>query len=116
VVTFEEAVRKRPGMYFGAGRESIELPTCILQSVVDNALHGVPGDHGHGPVAVEVTADLRFTVADGQAADLDSRGERMPGYYGSVIGPRRWALAAAVAFSTRTLIEIRVGGRGRRRS
>jgi hypothetical protein len=112
VVTFEEAVRKRPGMYFGAGRESIELPTCILQSVVDNALHGVPGDHGHGPVAVEVTADLRFTVADGQAADLDSRGERMPGYYGSVIGPRRRPqLRSAPVRSSRSGSAAGVGAR-----
>ena len=110
VLSFEEAVRKRPGMYFRTGPESPDLPTSILLEVVYDALH--PADGGHRQVDVEVTADLRFTVTADQPPDLDDLGEPKPGLYGSLIGKSRWALAAAAALSTRTHIEIWADGRG----
>lgn len=110
VLSFEEAVRKRPGMYFAAEPDSPDLPTSILQGVINDALHAAGG--GHRPVDVEIAADLSFTVTDDQALDLDDLGEPKPGFYGSLIGKSRWALAAAAALSTSTLIEVRAGGRG----
>jgi len=110
LLSFEEAVRKRPVMYFGAGSASPDLPTSILRGVINDALHPVGG--GHRRADAEVTADLRFTVTDDQLPDLDHLGEPRPGFYGSLIGKTRWALAAAAALSTRTLIEVRAGGRG----
>lgn len=111
LLSFEEAVRKRPGMYFGADAGSPDLPTSILLAVISDALHPAEGE-GHRPVDAEVTADLRFTVTDDQPQDLNDLGQLKPGFYGSVIVRRRWALAAAAAFSTRTLIDVRAGGRG----
>src|SRR5579862_4633869 len=111
VLSFDEAVRKRPGMYFGAGPESPDLPTGILQAVTNDALHAVGGGT-HRLVNVDVTADLCFTVTDDQPPDLDDLGQPKPGFYGSLISWSRWALAAAAAFSTRTLIEVHAGGQG----
>jgi DNA gyrase/topoisomerase IV subunit B len=110
MLSFEEAVRKRTGMYFRVAPDSPDLPANILGGAIDDALHPVGG--GHCTVEVEVTGNLRFTVTDDQPLSLDGAGEPEPGFYGSLLGKRRWALAAAAAFSSRTLIEVRVGGRG----
>lgn len=110
VRSFEDSVRKRTGMYFAAGWESPDLPTCILRAVIGDALHALNGDHHH--VDVEVVGDLRFTVADDQPPDLNDLGQPKPGFYESLISQRRWALAAAAALSTRTLIEVRADGQG----
>jgi hypothetical protein len=110
VLSFEDAVRKRPGMYFAAGPESPDLPTGVLRAVIGDALHAPNGDHHH--VDVEVAGDLRFTVADDQPPDLNDLGRPKPGFYESLISQKRWALAAAAALSTRTLIEVRADGQG----
>jgi hypothetical protein len=110
VLSFEEAVRKRTGMYFAVAPDSPDLPTNILRGVIEDALHLVGG--GHCTVDIEVTADLRFTVADDQPLSLDDLGEPKPGFYDSLLDKRRSALAAAAALSSRTLIEIRASGRG----
>ena len=62
VKSFEEVVRQRPGMYFGAESDSPNLPAIILQVVTGDALHAADGSHR--PVDVEVTGDLCFTVTD----------------------------------------------------
>jgi hypothetical protein len=111
VLTFEEAVRKRTGMYFAVAPDSQALPTNILQGVIDDALHPADGG-GHCTVGVEITGDLRFTVADDQPPALDGFSEPESGCYGSLFSRRRWMLAAAAALSSRTLVEIRAGGRG----
>jgi DNA gyrase/topoisomerase IV subunit B len=110
LLSFEEAVRKRTGMYFGVARDSPDLPTNVLRAVIDDALHPV-GD-GHCTVDIAVTADLSFTVIDDQPLSLDDLGEPKPGFYDSLVDRRRWALAAAAALSSRTLIEIRASQRG----
>lgn len=107
VVSFEEAVRMRPGMYFAAELDSPDLPTNILKCVINDVLHAPGG--GHHPVDVEVTTDMGFTVTDEQPPDLDDLGEPKPGFYGSLIGRTRWALAAAAAFSSHALIEVQAG-------
>jgi hypothetical protein len=110
VVSFGDAVRKRTGMYFAVAPDSPDLPSNILRGVVQDALHCVGG--GHCTVVAEVTAGLCFTVADDQPLSLSDLGEPGPGFCDSLIGKHRWALAAAAALSSRTLIEIRSGGRG----
>jgi hypothetical protein len=110
VLSFEDSVRKRTGMYFAVGPGSSDLPSNVLRGVIQDALHPVGG--GHRPVVAEVTADLCFTVADDQPLFLSDLGEPEPGFYDSLIDKRRWALAAAAALSSRTLIEIRAGGQG----
>src|ERR1700722_4044415 len=110
VLSLEEAVRKRAGMYFPAEPGSLGLLTGILQGVIGDALHA--DDGGHRPVDVEITAGLRFTVTDNQPLDLDDPGAPKPGFYGSLISMNRRVLAAAAALSTHTLIEVRAGGRG----
>jgi hypothetical protein len=110
VLSFDEAVRKRTGMYFAVAPDSPDLPSNILRGVILEALHGVGG--GHCSVVAEVTADLCFTVADNQPPSLSDPGEPEPGFYDSLINKHRWALAAAAALSARTLIEIRAAGRG----
>jgi hypothetical protein len=110
VLSFEEAVRTRTGMYFAVAPDSPELPSNILRGVIQDALHPVGG--GHCTVVADVTGDLCFTVADDQPLFLSDRGEPEPGFYDALIDKRRWALAGAAALSSRTTIEIRAGGRG----
>lgn len=51
-LSFEEAVRKRTGMYFRVAPDSPELPSSILRGVIQDALHPVGG--GHCTVVAEV--------------------------------------------------------------
>jgi hypothetical protein len=111
VLSFEEAVRKRTGMYFAVAPDSPDLPASILRCVAEDALHPASGGR-HCTVDVEVTADLCFTVTDDQPLSLDDLGEPKPGFYDSLLDRRRWTLAAAAALSSRTLIEVRASGRG----
>lgn len=110
VVSFEESVRKRTGMYFAVAPDSPDLPTNIVRGVINDALHPV-GDGPHHTVDIEITTDLRFTVSDDQPPACDDAGEPAPGFYGSLIDKRRWALAATAALSSHALVEVRVGGR-----
>jgi hypothetical protein len=109
VLEVDEAVRRRPGMYFGVAREDPRFATAVLRAVLLHALHpsaALAPDHTPR-VYAEITADLAFTVTDDQA-DLGR------GYFGSLLTPHRWASAAAAAVSVRTLVEVWKDGRGRR--
>jgi DNA gyrase/topoisomerase IV subunit B len=65
VLSFQDSVRNRTGMYFGVEPHSPDLATNILRGVIDDALHPAGGG-AHRTVDIEVTADLRFTVTDDQ--------------------------------------------------
>jgi DNA gyrase/topoisomerase IV subunit B len=110
VVTFEEHVRARPAMYFRVARDSPELPTEILQQVVWDALHHRDGTHGQ--ISVEIGSDLVFSVEDDQRRTADERGTPLPGFFGSLLDKERWAPAAAAVLSVRTVVEVRLDGRG----
>ncbi|MFF8785217.1 hypothetical protein [Streptomyces sp. NPDC015125] len=110
VVTFAESVRARPAMYFRVGRDSPELPTEVLQTVVWDALHR--GDGTHGRIRVEVVSDLSFTVVDDRRPTIDELGNPLPGFFNSLLDKERWAPAAAAALSVRTVIEVWLEGRG----
>ncbi|MFJ4467467.1 hypothetical protein ACIP2X_08215 [Streptomyces sp. NPDC089424] len=109
-ITFEEHVRARPAMYFRVARESPELPTEILQQVVWDALHHRDGTHGQ--ISVEIESDLAFSVEDDQRRTGDERGRPVPGFFGSLVDKERWAPAAAAVLSVRTVVEVRLNGRG----
>ncbi|MEU6315338.1 hypothetical protein [Streptomyces sp. NPDC047014] len=108
-MSFEESVRAHPAKYFGVGRDSPELPTEILQRVVEDALHH-PGDGTHGRIVVEIASDLCFTVRDDRPPAAGEGGTPRPAFHDS-----RRAPAAAAALSTRTVVEVRRQGRGHRR-
>ncbi|MGF0174519.1 hypothetical protein ACQF36_29670 [Streptomyces sp. Marseille-Q5077] len=110
VITFEEHVRARPVMYFRVARDSPELPTEVLQQVVWDALHHRDG--AHGQIRVEIESDLTFTVEDDQRRTADERGRPLPGFFGSLLDKERWAPAAAAVLSVRTVVEVRLDGRG----
>ncbi|MFC5901230.1 hypothetical protein [Streptomyces zhihengii] len=110
VFSFEEHVRARPAMYFRVARESPELPTEILQQVVWDALHHRDGTHGQ--VRVEIESDLVFSVEDDQRRPGDEQGKPLPGFFGSLLDEERWAPATAAALSVRTVVEVRLDGRG----
>ncbi|MEU5170589.1 hypothetical protein [Streptomyces mutomycini] len=112
VMTFGESVRSRPDIYFRVGRDSPELPTEVLQTVVWDAMHRRDGSHGR--VAVEISSDLGFTVEDDRLRTADDLGRPLPGFYGSLLDHARWAPAAAAALSSRTVIEVWLEGRGYR--
>nr|WP_157554281.1 hypothetical protein [Herbidospora sakaeratensis] len=108
VLRFEDAVRKRPAMYFGVGQQSPDLPTEVLRAVVMDALHnGEPWN-----VSVEIAGDLRFTVVDDQPHVTDEHGVPLLGFFDSLLDRERWAPAAAAALSLRTMVEVWMDGRG----
>jgi DNA gyrase/topoisomerase IV subunit B len=114
LLEFDDAVRKRPGMYFGASHENTELATRVLCSVLGHALHpaaGVAPSHTLRARA-EISADLAFSVMDDQANPFDAQGLPRLGYYGTLFGPDRWISAAAAAVSSRAVVEIWRDGRG----
>lgn len=111
VMSWDEVVRKRPGMYFGVGRENSELPTRIVVALVVDALHLREGEHGPR-VSVEIVGDLRFRVGDDQVRETDGRGVPRLDQVGSLVDRWRWVRGAATALCARTVVEVWVGGRG----
>ena len=114
LLEFDDAVRKRPGMYFGASRESAGLATQVLCGVLGHVLHpatSVAPAHTLRACA-EISADLAFSVIDDQANPFDEQGLPRLGYYGSLLGPDRWISAAAAAVSSRAVVEVWRDGRG----
>ncbi|MBQ0896209.1 hypothetical protein KBX37_24465 [Micromonospora sp. U56] len=114
VLEFDDAVRKRPGMYFGAAREDPGLATQVLCTVLRHALHPaakVAPDHTPHVIA-EISADLAFSATDDQADALSDQGTPWNGYYGSLLTNNRWAHAAAAVLSSQTTVEIWRNGRG----
>jgi len=107
VLEFDQTVRTRPGMYFGADPH---LATSILTAVVIASLH--PGvkvtPAGPPDVTAEILEDLAFSIADNWPTGPDGS---TAGYYGSLLTPHRWVHAAAAAVSTHTTIETWHAGR-----
>ncbi|MER7761100.1 hypothetical protein [Streptomyces sp. NPDC097619] len=101
--TFVAEVRARPERYFGVDGGSEELPTEVLQRVVHEALHRADGTHRR--IAVEIAADLAFTVTDDRRHAPGPPTRLLP-------GP---AAGAAAALSVRTVVEVWADGRGHRR-
>lgn len=117
VLELDEAVRSRPGMYFGLGRGNPDLPTRVLAAVLAHALHPATKlAPTHSPsVYAEVFDDLAFSVTDDQASPFDG-GTPQPGVFGSLLGTDRWLWAAAAAVSSCAVVEVWREGRGFRRT
>jgi len=116
VLTFDESVRRRPGMYFGAALDDPRLPTTVLHHVVDHAIHPAPHlAEPHRPmVTVEILGDLAFSITDDQLCRAERCRVPECGDRDSLLGPDRWPLAAAAAVSRRTVVEVRSDGHGLR--
>nr|BFE58058.1 hypothetical protein GCM10020063_025840 [Dactylosporangium thailandense] len=114
VLEFDEAVRGRPGMHFGASRTDPRLPTWVLRTVVAHAFHpGTSVAANHAPdVVAEITADLAFSVTDDQAETLAGQDVPRLGYYDSLLTPVRWSSSAAAAVSSQSTVEVWRDGRG----
>jgi DNA gyrase/topoisomerase IV subunit B len=114
VLSMADAVRKRPGMYFGVGRGDPRLATQVLCAVVGHAFHPAAGvADSHTPhVVADITADLAFSVTDDLAETLT--GQDMPrlGYESSLLTPDRWSSAAAAAVSSQSTVEVWRDGQG----
>ncbi|WP_431915834.1 hypothetical protein [Nonomuraea jabiensis] len=112
VLSWDDAVRRRPAMYFGVDRQHPDLPTRILTAVLIDALHLRHGEHRKA--SAEIIADLCFTVVDDQTRETDERGDPKVDHLGSLLDRQRWMQAAATALSVRTVIEVWVEGHGLR--
>jgi DNA gyrase/topoisomerase IV subunit B len=110
VLTWDEAVRSRPKMYFGADREDPALLIGLIRAVASEPFD-CPGNE---PVNVEIVieADLTFAVADNMPLAYPNPGglpDLRPA--DSLLGRRRWALRAVAALTTSTTVEMRTAGR-----
>lgn len=114
VLEFDASVRKRTGLYFGVGPGSPKLPTNILCAVAGHALHpatSVAPEHSLRAL-VEITGRSSFTITMDQPHDWESSERPVLGYFGSLLGPEWWLLAAAAALSSRVTVEMWCAGRG----
>lgn len=107
VLDFDESVRRRPGMYFGADSH---LATSVMTAVVMASLHPGPRVAPTGPpdVIAEILDDLAFSISDNWPTGPDGS---TAGYYGSLLTSYRMVHAAAAAVSTHTRIETWHAGR-----
>ena len=108
VLRFDETVRARPGMYFGAGLGDPRLATRVFEAVVGHAFHpaATVGGHHMPMVTGEITGDLAFSVVDDQVTAWDRNGLPRRGYFDSLMTSDRWQAAAAAALSSRTVVEV----------
>ncbi|WP_051773163.1 hypothetical protein [Saccharothrix sp. NRRL B-16314] len=110
----DEAFRRNPSLFFGVGRDDPKAATAVLRGVLGHGLHPATAvAPTHTPqVDARVRGDLTFDVTDDQSDAVDERGALHLGFYGALLGPNRWAAAAAAALSTRTEVEVWRDGRG----
>lgn len=116
VLEFDAAVRKRPGMYFGVGPGNPKLAAKLLCAVGRHVLHpatSVAGEHTLRGL-LEITSDSSFTISMDQTHAWEDPGAPVLGYFGSLLGPEWWLLAAAAAVSGRVTVEMWCAGRGLR--
>ncbi|WP_405055785.1 hypothetical protein OG474_23945 [Kribbella sp. NBC_01505] len=104
ILEYDEAVRKRPGMYFRVGFDSPRFPTNVLEAVAGHALHPAAAvafaTHTlHS--TLDILDDRSFTITTLCPQDLSA-----DGYYDSLLTPEWWLLAAAAALSDRGVVEV----------
>ncbi|GAA2208577.1 hypothetical protein GCM10009850_040350 [Nonomuraea monospora] len=106
VLTGDQSIRRRPGMYFGIGPDRPEFPSRVLRAAVEDALHLEGGEHRD--VHLEIRSGLDFVVTFEQGRlcrePMDVLFDR----------PRWWGLRSVAAVSERVLIEVQEGRRGAR--
>lgn len=109
ILTLPEAVRRRPGMYFGVPREDPAVMAAVARTAAMEPFQLA----GNPPVRVRLTIEsgTSFTLEDDLPPLTGADGRPEPGFYGSLIDSRRGLLAAAAAVSVQTTIEVRAGGR-----
>jgi hypothetical protein len=110
VITFDEAVRRRPRMYFGLDQADPRLVVSVVQCAASTPFIWdlVSGD---GPVAAKiiVEAGMRFTLSfNALPPGIDPANPCAQG--GSLIW-RPWTLAATAAVSSRATVEMCTGSR-----
>ncbi len=116
VIEFDAAVRRRPGMHFGVEPENPKLPANLLCAVGRHVLHpatSVAENHTLRGL-LEITSDSSFTISMDQPHAWHDPGTPVLGYYGSLLGPEWWLLAAAAALSGQVTVEMWGAGRGLR--
>jgi hypothetical protein len=109
VITLVEAVRRRPGMYFGLSRDDPKLMAAIARLAAAEPF--TRSECGPVHVTLTVDSDSSFTVEDDLPPLAVTGGHPQPGIDGSLIDRRRWQLAATAAVSTHASIDVHVGGR-----
>lgn len=107
VVEWDEAIRKRPGMYFGVGLRDSRLPASLLSAVGGHVLHPptrtAEAHSLHG--LIEIPGDRSFTVMWGLPLSGDEPDLPAPNYFDSLIGAGWWLLAAVMALCERAVVE-----------
>ena len=111
VLTFREAVRRRPWMYFGLGPADPRFVVLVVQCAASAPFLWELRAEGVGPVAAKllVEADLRFTLSFNAlppGIDPDA-----PCAGGGSLVRTLWSLSAAAAVSTLTTVTVSTRGR-----
>jgi hypothetical protein len=109
VGTFDEAVRRRPKLYFGLDQADPGLVVAVVQfaAVTPFAWALKTGD-ALPAVQVIIRAGMRFTLSFNSVLPGTDPGSRPPVRRALIFEPQ---LAPVAAVSTRTVAEVRAGGR-----
>ncbi|WP_372346018.1 hypothetical protein [Streptomyces sp. KL116D] len=113
VLEFDAVVRKRPGMFFRVAPDEPQFATEVLCAVATHVLHPatrVAGEHTLRGL-VEITSDSSFTLCVDQPHSWEDKGPVL-GYFGSLLGPEWWLMAAAAAMCEQVTVEMWCAGRG----
>jgi DNA gyrase subunit B len=114
-----EAVRRRPGMYFGAAREDPALPARVLALVVQDALVEEAPD---GPLTVRVVVDGPYSFSvedDGPGLPVEPMRpglrpaitEMMTSLMCGQSPMRRWGMGMVTALCTQVVADVWQDGR-----
>jgi hypothetical protein len=106
VVEFDEAVRKRPGMYFGVGLRDPRLPASLLSAVGGHVLHPPARTaEAHSLQSLIEIGDREFTTVLDLPPSRDEPNLPATNYFEYLNGAGWWLMAAVMALCERVVVE-----------
>jgi hypothetical protein len=107
VVEFDQAVRERPGVYFGVGLRDPGLPAALLCAVGGHVLHPPARTaEAHSLQGlIEISGDRDFTAVLDLPPSRDEPNLPATNYFDYLNGAGWWLLAAVMALCERVLVE-----------